>query len=235
MPISDVGGMLSMADHAHSSAFSASQPSDAQFEEVVEKAQAGDKEAFIFLIRYFEGQICGYLKKGIGNYEAAEDLFADTICRAWKALPTTDERLRSVHKMKSWLFTIATNLLRDYLKYRRRLETVSIEHLEESYRAGRVDVVKDWKTIENAHTEAAEDTACENERIISEQNRIEEALRQVSPQLRKSFYMKDVQELSHGEIAQALGITESCARAYASRGRKQFLKALADLGTKRVL
>src|SRR6266567_4422456 len=165
-----------MFDQANSAHVSTLQPLDAQFAGIVERAQARDQDAFVSLIRYYEGGIHGYLRKWIGDDDIADDLLSETILRVWKALPNTDEQLRSKSRLKSWLYKIATNLLHDYFQKCSRLRTVSLEYLfGDIYAESNQNTAKDRATIENLCTEGAEDILCERERITSEQERIKEA------------------------------------------------------------
>ena len=218
-----------MSELVHGSTFPMQPPPEAQFAELVERAQAGDQDAFVSVMRCFEGLIRGFLRKQVGNGDVTDDLYAEMVLKAWKALPSTDEGLRYQPAMKKWLFTIATRLALDYFASCNRLRTVSLEQLEEQRGSDDSDAVKDWKAIQRLSTKGAEEIVCEKERITDEQKCLAEAMRQVPRQYRRCFYMKDVQGLSHQEIAQALNISESAARSYASRGRKAFFEALAQL------
>ncbi len=137
---------------------------------------------------------------------------------------------------KKWIFTIATHLIFDYFEACDRLKTVSLEGLEQRFRAGDMSVTNDWHTIEQLSTLGAEEVVCsmEESREKMEESRkklelITEALSQVPGQLGKCFYMKYVQNLPHQEIAKTLRISESAARAYSSRGRQAVIKAVARL------
>jgi DNA-directed RNA polymerase specialized sigma24 family protein len=108
---------------------------------------------------------------------------------------------------------------------------ISLEHLEQRFRDGDRNATKDWLRVEQLSTPAAEETVCAVEDTTTLQGLIIEALGQISGQLRHCFYMKDVKGLSHQKIAEALHISESAARSYASRGRQAFIKAVAQLRT----
>jgi RNA polymerase sigma-70 factor, ECF subfamily len=221
--------MHPMSDLVHGSTFPMQPPPESQFAELVERAQAGDQDAFVSVVRCFEGQICGFLRKQVGNSDIADELYADMVLKAWKALPSTNEGLRDQPAMKKWLFKIAANLANDYFASCKRLRTVSLDQLEAQSGLDGSAAGKDWRAIQRLSTEGAEEIVCEKERITDEQKCLTEAMRQVPRQYRRCFYMKDVQGLSHQEIAQALNISESAARSYASRGRKAFFEALARL------
>jgi RNA polymerase sigma factor (sigma-70 family) len=73
--------------------------------ELVELAQAGDRDAFAELYdRYFD-RIYDFLTRMMRNRSEAEDITQDTFIRAMNSLG----RLDSTSSFKSWLFTIARN------------------------------------------------------------------------------------------------------------------------------
>src|SRR5260370_32525474 len=73
---------------------------------VVELARAGDGLAFHDLFQQYNGQVCTYLARLVGNDEVGRDLARETFIRAWKSLP----EIRSNAHFKPWLFRIATNI-----------------------------------------------------------------------------------------------------------------------------
>jgi RNA polymerase sigma-70 factor, ECF subfamily len=217
-----------MSDQIYGSTFAMHQPPDEQqFAELVECAQAGNREAIASFVQYYERLIRGYMRKLLGNDDIADDLYSEVVYKVCKALPKTDEGLRKQQAAKKWFFTIATNIVYDY--FDKRLRMISLEYLEERYRAGDMKVAKDWHSVEQLSVQGAEETLCTAEDTASEQRLITAALEQIPGQLRRCFYMKDIQSLSHQEIAKTLSISESAARSYASRGRQAFIKAVTQL------
>jgi len=205
------------------------QRSASLFSTMVEHAQAGDRNAFVSLITHFKGSVHGYLKRLIGDDEMATDIWSETVCKAWKSLPSTDEGLRAEPRARRWFFTIATNLANDHFKYLEHLHPVSLEYIEELRQTGSTKATKDWERIESTSYKSTEEILCENEHIVFNQKIVDIAIEGVSPQYLLCFHMKYVRDFPHRKIAHDLGISESCSRAYACRGRKQFFQAVAQL------
>jgi len=218
-----------MSDWINGSTSAMPLPSDAQFAEMVERAQAGDEEAIASFLEHHQVSIVRYLRYTVGNDEVAQDLYSEVAEKVWRALPKTNERLRHPQAARKWMFTIAWRLTLNYFKACNHLKTVSLEDLEQRARAGEVSAAKDWHTVERLSTPGAEEFACFKEESMEKRKLMTEALRNVPGQLGTCFYMKDVQGLTHQEIAQALNISESTARAYASRGRQAVIKGIAQL------
>lgn len=82
---------------------------------IAERARAGDNSAFAALFQYYNGQICTYLARLVGNDEIGRDLAQETFIRAWKSLPQTQGELH----FRSWLYRIATNTAISHLRRER--------------------------------------------------------------------------------------------------------------------
>src|SRR6185369_13027108 len=85
-------------------------------EELVAKAIRGDNESFDVLIRRWERPIYALAYRTIGREEDARDICQDTFLRAFRALPG----FRGQAKFSSWLYRIALNLCRDWIRRERR-------------------------------------------------------------------------------------------------------------------
>ena len=83
---------------------------------LVERARAGSREAFGELGTLYQHHIYGYVLRIIGDAEAARDVTQEVFLRAY----TSIVGLRDSRKFRSWLFAIAVNLSRNWLKRQRR-------------------------------------------------------------------------------------------------------------------
>src|ERR1051326_495852 len=88
---------------------------DTELAQVVGQARAGDGLAFCDLFQKYNGQICSYLARLVGNDEVGRDLAQETFVRAWKNLPA----IRSDEHFKAWLFRIATNIAMSHMRHAR--------------------------------------------------------------------------------------------------------------------
>ena len=86
---------------------------------LVERAQAGDREALeeLYLIHF--DRIYSYLHLSVGNRHDAEDLTTQTFLKMLEAIGRF--RWQSV-PFSAWLFRIAHNLAIDYFRARRRVQ-----------------------------------------------------------------------------------------------------------------
>ena len=75
-------------------------------EDLMQRAQAGDRQSFSILYERYRFPILSYLCRAVGNREDAESIGQDVFVRALRFAPT----YRHPHKFSTWLFTIARNL-----------------------------------------------------------------------------------------------------------------------------
>jgi RNA polymerase sigma-70 factor (ECF subfamily) len=89
-------------------------------EELVARALDGDKNSFSELILRWERPIYALAYRQIGREEDARDVCQETFLRAYRAL----NGFRGQAKFSSWLYRIALNLCRDWLRRERRTPVV---------------------------------------------------------------------------------------------------------------
>src|SRR4051812_21768175 len=85
-------------------------------EELVARSIGGDPESFNQLILRWERPIFALAYRTIGREEDARDVCQETFLRAFRALPG----FRGQAKFSSWLYRIALNLCRDWMRRERR-------------------------------------------------------------------------------------------------------------------
>ena len=89
-------------------------------EELVARSIGGDNDSFNELILRWERPIFALAYRTIGREEDARDVCQETFLRAFRALPG----FRGQAKFSSWLYRIALNLCRDWIRRERRAPVV---------------------------------------------------------------------------------------------------------------
>src|SRR3981081_2581774 len=89
-------------------------------EELVARSVGGDDERFNELILRWERPIYALAYRTIGREQDARDVCQETFLRAFRALPG----FRGQAKFSSWLYRIALNLCRDWVRRERRTPVV---------------------------------------------------------------------------------------------------------------
>ena len=85
-------------------------------EELVARSIGGDADSFNELVLRWERPIYALAYRTIGREEDARDVCQETFLRAFRALPG----FRGQAKFSSWLYRIALNLCRDWIRRERR-------------------------------------------------------------------------------------------------------------------
>lgn len=87
------------------------------------RIRAGDREAFGRLIERYQRPVFGFLRARVRQPSDAEDMTQEVFLRCFEARARFDESAL----VKPWLLGIARNLLRDYVRRRRRQEVAWTE------------------------------------------------------------------------------------------------------------
>src|SRR4249920_1887548 len=91
-------------------------------EELVARSIGGDQESFNQLVLRWERPIYALAYRVIGREEDARDVCQETFLRAFRALGG----FRGQAKFSSWLYRIALNLCRDWVRRQRRTPVVQL-------------------------------------------------------------------------------------------------------------
>src|SRR5262245_62451264 len=89
-------------------------------EELVARSIGGDADSFNELVVRWERPIYALAYRTIGREDDARDVCQETFLRAYRALPG----FRGQAKFSSWLYRIALNLCRDWVRRERRAPVV---------------------------------------------------------------------------------------------------------------
>ncbi len=97
--------------------------SDSPHVEWVRRAQTGDVDAFELLFNQYQRAVYNLVYQMVRSDADASDITQEAFMRAWKALP----RLEQPEAFVSWLFRIATNLTRNWVRDRGRVQIESLD------------------------------------------------------------------------------------------------------------
>src|SRR5512134_2480030 len=89
-------------------------------EELVARSKTGDIDSFNQLVKRWERPIFALAYRTLGREEDARDVTQETFLRAFRAL----SGFKGDAKFSSWLYRIALNLCRDWMRRERRAPTV---------------------------------------------------------------------------------------------------------------
>src|SRR5947209_11954660 len=92
-------------------------------EELLARGRAGQTEGFATLVRRYERELYGYLRRYLGDADLADDVFQNTFVQVFIKL----EQYEPGRPVRPWLYTIATHQAIDALRRTGRHPTVSLE------------------------------------------------------------------------------------------------------------
>ncbi|MEM9712053.1 MAG: sigma-70 family RNA polymerase sigma factor [Actinomycetota bacterium] len=177
-------------------------------EELVERARTGDREAFEQLVRLTHVDVYSLARRLTGDPDDARDVVQETYLRAYRAIT----KFRGDAQFSTWLYRITANCASTHRRRRGRHH-----HVELADDHAQVD--------HDVHHDPEAQVA-----TVGLRDRLESAIRLLPPKLRSVVVLRDLHGLSHRDIANELGITESAAKVRLHRARKQLQ---ADLVTER--
>jgi RNA polymerase sigma-70 factor, ECF subfamily len=174
---------------------------------LVERCLRGDGAAWEDLVRQHSRRVYGLCYRFTGRDSEAQDLTQDVFLRVFRSLAT----FRSTEgSFSTWLARLTRNLLIDH--YRRTRN----ERITDSIEA-------QLPRVEESGTVARSDAAVAG-REASEL--LQGALAKLSPELRETIILRDLQDMEYREISQILGIPEGTVKSRLNRGRAELARLL---------
>lgn len=178
---------------------------DAEF---VARVKAGDTDAFEELVRRHGRRVYRSLLGILGSAEEAEDALQDAFLKAFQHLPEFEGRAR----FSTWLVRIALNTGLHRLRGRKDFETLDED--SEDFRPRRIQA---WQ--ENPE----ESYSREELRKL-----VEQEVMKLPSKYRVALMLRDLEELSTEEAANALGLTIPGLKARVLRGRLMLRESMVS-------
>ncbi len=101
---------------------SSSPYADCSDEELLSLFRQGTSEAFGALVRRYEGELYGYLRRYLGDRDLADDVFQNTFVQLY----TKIQQYEPGRPVRPWLYAIATNQAIDALRRQNRHQTIRL-------------------------------------------------------------------------------------------------------------
>lgn len=167
----------------------------------------GEREVLARLFDLSFERIHGYLARMVRDEHLAEDLTSETFLRIQRGLATYQPE----RALRPWLFTIASNVLRDHFSARREL-------------AADVDELASRGEEPESRAEAPEHGVARDECARA----AADAIAQLSDQARAVLLLRHYEQLSFAEVGAALRISEDTARQRYARAIAKLRSRLAN-------
>jgi RNA polymerase sigma-70 factor (ECF subfamily) len=179
-------------------------------EELVARSKTGDTESFNQLVKRWERPIFAMAYRTLGREEDARDVTQETFLRAFRALGG----FKGEAKFSSWLYRIALNLCRDWIRKARRApivdvpEGMDVEQL--AAQRGPFETVEDLA----ARAELSRGVAAAMEHLPAEQ--------------REAIILKEYHGLTFQEIADLMACPLSTVKTRVYQGLSTLRKQLGE-------
>jgi len=164
-------------------------------EDLLIRFRRGQREAFGQLVRRYERELYGYLRRYLGDSNLADDVFQNTFLQLY----TKIGQYEAGRPVRPWLYTIATHQAIDALRRNSRHQALSLDQQREELRDGDVHNLlsllesRQGSPVDHAHGEER------RQLVRASVERLPDFLRQV---VVLAYY----QGLKYREIADIVGI-----------------------------
>ena len=182
-------------------------------EQLVERVQRGDKNAFNLLVRKYQHKVVNLVARYVNNPGDVPDVAQEAFIKAYRALPT----FRGESAFYTWLYRIAVNTAKNYLTSQGRRPPSSDVEADEAEYYGGGEALQEVATPENlALTDEIKRT-------------VFAAIEALPEDLRTAITLRELEGLSYEEIAEIMDCPVGTVRSRIFRAREAIDKKLQPL------
>ncbi len=181
--------------------------------ELRERLRQRDRAALELFYETFFDRVYGYVRRMLGDEQQAEDVTQEVFLHVQRAIDGYDP----ARELAPWVFTIATNKVRDHWRSRRRTDALDAASLDE-----------EESRLEPSAREAGplpQLEAAEQSRLLAA------AIEELPESLRSTLVLRVHEGLSFEEIGQLLARNETAVRKRYSRALEELRERLARYAT----
>ena len=183
-------------------------------QQLVERAQRGDKRAFELLVVKYQRKLGRLLSRMVRDPGEVEDVTQEAFIKAYRALPN----FRGESAFYTWLYRIAINTAKNYLVAlgRRAPTSTGFDHEEA-------------ETFEEA--EALRDSATPEGELLGREiaTTVNKAMEALPEDLRTAISLREIEGLSYEEIASVMNCPIGTVRSRIFRAREAIAADLRPL------
>lgn len=178
---------------------------------LIKKARRGDGRAFSMLIENHERFVFNVVYRITGNAEDARDVSQEAFIKAFKNFESYDES----SAFSTWLYRIAVNTAIDYIRKRKKENSISFE-----------DYIVDEKNQKG-------DSGIE-EKVISKEGvkNIISAVNMLDDEFKTVVVLRDMEGMDYKEISDITGLPLGTVKSRLSRGRGKLRQMIEKFNLK---
>lgn len=183
-------------------------------QQLVERAQRGDKHAFELLVSKYQRKLARLLSRFVRDPAETEDVTQEAFIKAYRALPS----FRGDSAFYTWLYRIGINTAKNYLvAMGRRAPTTTGFDSEEAESFEDADLLRDINTPESE--------------LMSKQiaQTVNDAMEALPDELRSAITLREIEGLSYEDIANIMNCPIGTVRSRIFRAREAIAEKLRPL------
>ena len=174
--------------------------------EWLNEAKQNDKKAWEKLVTENENLVYHIAYRMMQNEEEAKDISQEIFIKIYRNLQKFDEK----SAFSTWIYRIAVNTCIDALRKKKGKEAVSWEEQTQNQKETIVDIT----------VETPEEAYLQKEK----QMQIMDMIQNLSPEYKAVLLMRDMENMTYGEIAECLSVSLGTVKSRIARAREQFKK-----------
>lgn len=175
--------------------------------ELMLRAKTGDDSAFTELMRRHYKGVVNYVYRFTNDRANSEDLAQEVFLRVYRSV----KRYNPQAKFSTWLYKIATNLCITEVKSRNKVQSVSLDEMQEN-----------TGDLGDSKSEDPSDLTFRREIGTA----IFETLRSLPERERVAIILCKYEDLPYEEVAEVIGCTIGAVKTYVHRGRMKLIEKL---------
>lgn len=183
-------------------------------QQLVERAQRGDKRAFELLVAKYQRKLGRLLSRMVRDPAEVEDVTQEAFIKAYRALPS----FRGDSAFYTWLYRIAINTAKNYLVALGRRAPTTTEFDNED--------AENFEEAEGLRDSATPESELHGKQVAATVNRAMEALPE---DLRTAITLREIDGLTYEEIAAVMHCPIGTVRSRIFRARDAIAAELRPL------
>jgi RNA polymerase sigma-70 factor, ECF subfamily len=183
---------------------------------LIRRCVTGDAAAWEEIVQRFNRRIFNICYRFTGSPDDAEDLTQEVFIKVYRTLSSYDVEKGA---FQTWVTTMTRNLL--------------VDHFRKSKLDRATDSLEEPTTAESdslSLSDQIEDLGpTPDQRLLTRETQelVQKALQKLSPELRESVILRDLQDMDYREIALALKVPEGTVKSRINRGRTELARLLS--------
>jgi len=175
-------------------------------QQLVERAQSGDKQAFDLLVIKYQRRLVRLLSQFIRDSAEVEDIAQETFIKAYKSLSS----FRGDSAFYTWLYRIGINAAKNFLVAQKRRASNASSNVD----------IEDAENFEEGGQ--LRELATPESELISKQiaQTVNQALNELPEELRTAITLREIEGLSYEEIASVMNCPTGTIRSRIFRARE---------------